>query len=180
VYSLIDYLGDLGGLIEIIYFFCVALLRPISYHSYILKATKKLFTARTRHSNLFKPPKKILKGDQHQKQIQLSALIGQHFRPNAVSQKLIHLRLRDSLLLFVVNKISFIKRCIPKVNPYVKIFKEGEKRIQSQMNVMKMVKDLMNVKIITESKLMTPDLLRKLKVHEDKLIDIDSESIVGD
>ena len=42
------------------------------------------------------------------------------------------------------------------------------------MNVMKMVKDLMNVKIITESTLMTPELKRYIKVHSDKLIDIDS------
>ena len=42
------------------------------------------------------------------------------------------------------------------------------------MNVMKMVKDLMNVKIITESTLMTPELKRQIKVHSDKLIDIDS------
>ena len=42
------------------------------------------------------------------------------------------------------------------------------------MNVMKMIKDLMNLKIITESKLMTPELKRQIKVHADKLIDIDS------
>ena len=39
------------------------------------------------------------------------------------------------------------------------------------MNVMKMVKDLMNVKIFTESTLMTPELKRQIKLHSDKLID---------
>jgi hypothetical protein len=60
------------------------------------------------------------------------------------------------------------------MRPYSKIYKEGEKRIQSQMNIIKMVKDLMNVKIITESQLMTHELRRQIKFHADKLIDIDS------
>ena len=45
--------------------------------------------------------------------------------------------------------------------------------------VMKMIKDLMNIKIIMESKLMTPELKRQIKVHSDKLIDIDSPSTDG-
>jgi hypothetical protein len=63
VYTLIDCLGDLGGLIEIVMFVTGILLAPISYHSYILKAISRLFTARTKNSNLFKPPKTVLKGD---------------------------------------------------------------------------------------------------------------------
>ena len=55
VYSLIDCLGDLGGLIEIIYYLSYFLLHPISYHSYILKATSKMFTAVTKHTSYFKP-----------------------------------------------------------------------------------------------------------------------------
>ena len=38
VYTLIDCLSDLGGLIEIITFFSFTIMNPISYHSYLLKA----------------------------------------------------------------------------------------------------------------------------------------------
>ena len=48
VMTLVDALGDIGGLTEIIFYFMVILMGPISYHSYILKLTQKLFTARTK------------------------------------------------------------------------------------------------------------------------------------
>ena len=40
---------------------------------------------------------------------------------------------------------------------------------------MKIVKELMNLKIITESKLINPELKRFIKTHQDKIIDIDSD-----
>ena len=84
VYSLVDCLGDLGGLVEIIYFLTCVMLSPISYHSYILKATSKLFTARTKHDKYFKPIRKVLKGDIEEMQIQLTTLIASHFRPKSL------------------------------------------------------------------------------------------------
>ena len=38
VYTFVDCLSDLGGLIEIIMVFAYMVMNPISYHSYILKA----------------------------------------------------------------------------------------------------------------------------------------------
>ena len=43
------------------------------------------------------------------------------------------------------------------------------------MNVMKIVKELMNLKILTESKLINPEVRRYLKTHKDKIIEIDSD-----
>ena len=43
--------------------FAHLIMNPIAYHSYLLKAIQKLFTARTKYSNLLKPPKRTLKGD---------------------------------------------------------------------------------------------------------------------
>jgi hypothetical protein len=68
VYNLVDCLGDLGGLTEIIYYISLFILSPISYHSYILKATSKLYTARTKHDEYFKPMRRVLKGDMEQMQ----------------------------------------------------------------------------------------------------------------
>ena len=67
MYSLIDCLGDLGGLIEIIMFIAALIMTPIAFHCYVLKAASKLFTARTKDGNVFLPPKMLLKGDVFQK-----------------------------------------------------------------------------------------------------------------
>ena len=51
-YRLIDILGDLGGVIEILMLVLGTFLFPISEHSFILKALQKLYLARTRDKQL--------------------------------------------------------------------------------------------------------------------------------
>ena len=53
VYSLVDCLGDLGGLIEIILVMAATLIQPMSYHSYILNVIKRVFVAKTKSSDMF-------------------------------------------------------------------------------------------------------------------------------
>lgn len=53
VYGMIDLLGDLGGVIEIVMLFFGFFLYPISEHSFNLEAIKKLFFASTSDETLF-------------------------------------------------------------------------------------------------------------------------------
>jgi len=48
-------LGDVGGLMGVLQVVCGLLLLPISYHSFVIKATSKLFSARSKDTTLFKP-----------------------------------------------------------------------------------------------------------------------------
>ena len=57
VYALFDILGDLGGVIEVIMIVFGFIFFPISEHSYIIRASKKLFYARTQDENLFRKRK---------------------------------------------------------------------------------------------------------------------------
>jgi len=52
-YGAFDLLGDLGGVIEVIMVLFGFMIYPISEHSFMLKATKKLFKARTTKNDLF-------------------------------------------------------------------------------------------------------------------------------
>ena len=53
IYSLLDLLGDLGGVTEVMMIvFCFVIL-PISEHSFVVKAMKKLYIARTKDTDLF-------------------------------------------------------------------------------------------------------------------------------
>jgi len=72
----------MGGLIGIIVTTATFILQPIAYHSFVLKAAQKLYTARTKDGSLFEPPKTILKGEDLDKQMQMSCLLGHYFRKN--------------------------------------------------------------------------------------------------
>ena len=56
VYNFIDFMGDIGGLLEIAMIFFGFFLYPISYHSFIIKAAKKMFFARSSDRTLFSRP----------------------------------------------------------------------------------------------------------------------------
>ena len=58
IYNIFDVLGDVGGVLEVITFVFGIILLPVSYHSFILKASSKFFMARTRNDNLFRQKKK--------------------------------------------------------------------------------------------------------------------------
>jgi len=53
VYNLLDLLSDLGGIDIFLFTFFARFLLPISKHSFILKAIKKLYMARTKEKDLF-------------------------------------------------------------------------------------------------------------------------------
>jgi len=65
----VDCLGDLGGLIEIILFVAMTIMKPISLYSYTMIMIRKLFIARTKDITLFKKPRTTLKGDEFDKQL---------------------------------------------------------------------------------------------------------------
>lgn len=52
-YGLFDLLGDLGGVTEVIMIFFGFIFYPISEHSFVIKAAKKLFYARTTRNDVF-------------------------------------------------------------------------------------------------------------------------------
>lgn len=54
IYNVLDVLGDLGGVTEVIMLLFGFFLFPISEHSFILQALRRLYKARTTDDSLFK------------------------------------------------------------------------------------------------------------------------------
>jgi len=54
IFGWFDLLGKLGGITNVMMLLFGFVLYSISEHSYVLKASKKLFIARTRNPNMFK------------------------------------------------------------------------------------------------------------------------------
>ena len=134
---MVDCLGDLGGLIDIIIGFAALLIHPITYHSYILNVIKKMFYVHTTKTGLFKPPSYTLKGIDHiKKENQLSELIGINFKckctgkPLTVMNKSVNLRTSDSIKLFFTRFMPCLNKTWSNQKVYQKIFTEGESMIR--------------------------------------------------
>lgn len=126
VYSLVDCLGDLGGLIEIILVGGAFFVRPIAFHSFILNSIKKLYTVKTKKTNLFREPSNKLKGvDNLKKQIQISEFIGHQFRKDLINERIINIRLRDSIYLFICRLFPCFGFCWKSKKDFKKLFDEG-------------------------------------------------------
>ena len=66
-----------------------------------------------------------------------------------MDQRIIKLRLSSSILLLLTSKFPCFKKCGGKDSEtYIKIYKQGQKRITDQMNIIRIVKDLMNFRIM--------------------------------
>ena len=53
VYGIIDLIADLGGIYEIFFLVIAAFVGSVAKHSFILKATKKLYKGRTKDESVF-------------------------------------------------------------------------------------------------------------------------------
>ena len=52
-YSLLDIIDEMGGFTQIIFIGCALMLNSVSEHSFILKATSKLYKAKTQDETIF-------------------------------------------------------------------------------------------------------------------------------
>lgn len=73
VYNLIDALGDIGGIFQIVLIVFGCIFLPISRHSFYLRASRFMFFARSRDTNMF------VKGNENeQKAENLAKYMNQH------------------------------------------------------------------------------------------------------
>ena len=66
IFNLLDLVGDLGGVIEVMVLIFGFVFFPISQQSFILKFTKSLFKARTSDGQLFRKTKVDENGQQEE------------------------------------------------------------------------------------------------------------------
>jgi hypothetical protein len=52
IYSILDLLGDFGGVMEVFLLITEVLLKPVSEHSFLVKAISKLYLAQTKDDSL--------------------------------------------------------------------------------------------------------------------------------
>ena len=111
-YDLLDLLGDIGGVTEVVMITFGFMLLPISEHSFTLRAAKRLFLARTDDPEMFvyKPgDQKIVNYDKEFNSEEIKKELALH--------KNINISTSDSIKLFLANLLGNFfccNRCFAK------------------------------------------------------------------
>jgi hypothetical protein len=174
IYGFLDLLGDLGGVTEVIMITFGILFYPISEHSFIMTATKKLFMARTNEPDLFLQPKEI-EVDKHFVKVKKKS---RRVSKELAKHKEIRVRMADNVLLFLQNRLGclFPSRLWSKSDKLAKLFEEGADRLDTNLNLVKIIKNLRNMRCLMKYSLLTPEIEFMIKNAEHNLINVDDSS----
>jgi hypothetical protein len=152
IYNLFDLLGDLGGVTEVIMIVFGFFLFSFSEHSFYLTALTKLFYARTSDEAMFKSKRtsKYLNRD----------LIPES-TPRVMKNEILKHRFIDIKLKYWV-KLYFAKLLGPccchcmfkRKGRFVKLYERGQDRIEAELNIVKILKSLRDMKILMKNSLM--------------------------
>mmetsp|Transcript_1880 Transcript_1880/g.2596 ORF Transcript_1880/g.2596 Transcript_1880/m.2596 type:complete len:210 (-) Transcript_1880:575-1204(-) len=171
IYGALDLLGDLGGVYEIITLVLAIQMLPISRHSFVLKATKKMYKGRTKDPGLFKIDKKP-------KYLPASAYkVDDKVKKEQNKNRKISIRLLDSLLLYFTNSVfgrfCCLGMCWRNKQKFQKLYNIGSKRIENELNIVKIMKNIKDMKICLRHSLMSGPIKARIAHTNKKVIDLD-------
>ena len=142
----------------------------ISEHSFILKAAKKLFIARTRDQNLFK------KDDRQNIDIKSLSSKARH---ELELHRPIKFHYRDNVLLYLSNHLPsccFPSKLWPKQKRFTKLYNMTKQKLQGELNVIKVIKNLRNQKILAQNSVMTKEVKNQMKHQKQNLLNLEDTS----
>mmetsp|Transcript_41069 Transcript_41069/g.62446 ORF Transcript_41069/g.62446 Transcript_41069/m.62446 type:complete len:197 (-) Transcript_41069:488-1078(-) len=142
---------------------------PISRHSFILKAIKRLYRGRTKDPHLFKIGRKL--------QIPTAYDENDH-KVNKERQKnrRINVRLFDSIRLYFARtccKLCCHTKIWGNKRKFEKLYNIGERRLTKALDVSKIIKNLKDIKITLRHSIMTDAIKREIAHTNKKIIDLD-------
>jgi hypothetical protein len=158
-YDLINLLGDMGGVASVIELILGVILLPISAHSFVIKAARKLFLARINESDFFamgtNPDNQdILDGnmidqqpDKEQKELR------KHLEPN--------IKLRDSICLYFstsFGRLFCFNKCFTKRQKLEKLYEATIERYDEETNLIKIMRTMRNTKKLLGASLVNKEL----------------------
>jgi hypothetical protein len=163
VYNLLDLLGDLGGVLEFILILFSIFLSPISEFSYYLKLAKKLFFARIKSSDTLQQRKALDRRDETE-DLESNPIISSRLRKELMIHRKIQIGTFDKVLLFFSQLLGplspFVFVCWSKHRKLLHLYKEAQEKVDAQLNVVKIIKNLGSLKILLKNSLMTPEIER--------------------
>ena len=143
-------LGQVGGVLGIVQTFCIIILGPIAQFSFQMKAFKRLYLATTERDDLFKQSQSIKDKNKHIYDEDKHASIHHQKKKEIKKNKAIYITLKDYIFLFL-SRTPFgccFKFCWPKYQPFQKLFEEGSTKLEKEMDIVLLIKDLRQLKIL--------------------------------
>ena len=81
------------------------------------------------------------------------ATIDKNKKKEIIKNKAIYISLKDFIFLFL-SRISFscyLKFCWPKYQPFTKLFEKGKEKLEMEMDIVRLIKDLRQLKILLQN-----------------------------
>ena len=174
MYGFLDLLGDLGGVTEILAICFGFMLYPFSEHFFILDATKQIFMAKTKDEKMFLPTKKEDYQIDHIQNLMKDRMTLEELK----THRYMKIKLKDKLLLYAKKNLgcTCVRRFWKNHSKFEKIYEKGQKRIDSELNIVKFMNNLRNVKILLKASLMKdPEVKMQVKHNKKNLIMLDDD-----
>jgi hypothetical protein len=168
VYNVLDLMGDIGGVLEIIVLFFGIFLNPISKFSFDLTAIRYLYLVRTSEKDLFDNKKVESDGEKEP-------------NPDGDAQ-VVKLRKWDRIALYFAHSMGslFPKKCWSKRKKLLKMLEEGNDKVEASMDLAHHITKFRNNKILLENSLLTKEVRKHLKAYRSNIINLDSEDEEND
>ena len=177
IYSLLDILGAVGGITEVLMLCFGFFLFPISQHSFILQALRRLYKARTKDCKIFQDDCSVLK---RKSTLTSSNSHGEKHKKCIANYRNIKLDFKDTLFLYLSDWFGFLycDKCWSKSKKkrLDRLLEQGSKRIEGELNIVKILNDLRNLKILLKNSILTKEIKEKIAHTGKNIIDLDSES----
>lgn len=170
VYSYWYLFGDFGGFKEGFLIIFTFLIAPISEHSFLMKAISKLYLAKTDDRDLFESKKPEKHQKYRLKWSSVSRRLSEKDKSQIAKNREPKLRFCDSLLLF----LSQFPCCCNLTEPaYQQLYDTGTERMDKELDVVKILKRLRNLKILLEEQqILSRQLKFKIKHSGQNVIDL--------
>ena len=92
--------------------------------------------------------------------------------------KAIYIPLKDYIFLFL-SRVPFgccLKFCWPKYKPFQNLYKKGVHKLEKEMDIVLLIKELRQLKILMQHELKNEDLQLEIKHDQQNLLFIDDDS----
>lgn len=172
VFTVIDLVGDIGGVFPILVYLFSWFLTPYSYFRFVLKWAQKLYLA--------KSPTEVFKVKQ------LKNKLGKHkFKrykmemPDGLGDSSIRDEVKDHRPIRVTTCAGCFYYCISccwcccKRNKIVKLYRESSGHVQKDLSIEKQIKVLKDLKYFVKEKIMTAEDFYKVQHHRNNVIELE-------
>ena len=180
-------LGSLGGIGNVMIIIFGFLLFPISEHSFLMKAFKKFYFARTKDQTLFPQLGEFRQNKLNEK---IDGMLpkeapkeaGDKIKSEIYMHRIIRIKAGLSCKLFFAKLMGpFFPNglcCLPsnKVSKYMRLYERAEERVENELDICYIIKTLRNLNIFMKNTSMTKQVKFEIMHSKLNLINLDEDS----